>query len=97
MTPTPTAIDAEPAPTARASDFGLRAWALRPGWIQVSVLLLLAAPVVLLGAVSGGIYGATLCGIVWLALRMADEDAAWVVRDSLDQEILITLVPSPLE
>ncbi|MCA9712912.1 MAG: hypothetical protein KDK70_44215 [Myxococcales bacterium] len=74
-----------PASSFETSD-GLRAWAYRPGWAQVSLLVLLATPAFVLGTVSGGIYGATLCSMVWLALRLADEDAAWAERDARDPE-----------
>ncbi|MCH9685685.1 MAG: hypothetical protein K0V04_29910 [Deltaproteobacteria bacterium] len=76
----------QPHPTAHAPiatsssvvDFGLRAWAFRVGWCQLSILLLVASPVFLLGALSGGVYLASILTMVWFALRLADEDAAWV-------------------
>ncbi len=64
--------------SSAAMDFGLRAWAFRLGWCQISVLLMVASPVFLLGAMSGGIYLASISTLLWLALRLADEDAAWV-------------------
>lgn len=77
MLSTPKNLNAPCAPAVRASTFGLRDRVFRVGWVQLSLLLTLATPAFLLGAVSGGIYGATVCTLVWLALRLADEDAAW--------------------
>lgn len=86
MHPPPTPPTHAHSTTSPRPTFDLRAWLFDFGWVQVALLVLLATPAFLLGAVAGGIYGATICAFAWLGLRITDEDAAWAERGPLDDE-----------